>query len=505
MQKNSKFIFDILLVTLSSWILKAAGIFFSARLSILAGNNVLGIHTQIMSIYAFAATASTAGVNLGTLRITAESYGCGALNDIKSGILQASKYCFKISSVTAVLLFLNAQLLGNTVLGDPCTVPSIRALSAALPFISFSSIFHGYFNGVKRIHKSVFVSVCEQLIRISLTLFVLTNITSKDPGTLCLALVMSNVLAELISCLMIFSLFLFDSKKYSFDNKNALILKKKFYSITVPFAVSALIRSSFTTAEHMLIPIGLKAKGDDPVSALSKYGTVSGMVLPVILFPMALLSSLASLSVTELSFRLSSGEDIDSVSKTVSKALAFTLIYGIGIASILFFFAPTLALSIFHSEDAGSYLRLLAPLTVVMYLDHVSDGMLKGLNKQNYVMKVNIADSLLSVIFAAVLIPLFGIYGFIISVYLCEILNCICSFGMLIRIIKLRIPYNMNPVISVFSSALALFICDVLFSSLALAFKITLVMLLYSIIIFTVSFIITNLSEKKSGKRCICY
>ena len=213
-------------------------------------------------------------------------------------------------------------------------------------------------------------------------------------------------------------------------------LKKRFLAITLPIAASSLIRSSLTTAEHLLIPIGIKKSGLDSAGAFAEYGIISGMVLPILLYPMALLTSFASVTIAELSARSSAGENIHGIRKTVTKGLTFAIIFGIGCSALVGTFSYELGCSIYNSRDAGHFLKILAPLIFFMYLDHISDGMLKGLDKQNYVMKINILDASLSVVFAIILVPKFGIYGFVASLYLCECLNCFFSFGRLFLMIK---------------------------------------------------------------------
>ncbi|MBQ9692861.1 MAG: polysaccharide biosynthesis C-terminal domain-containing protein [Clostridia bacterium] len=455
---SAAFIKDGLLLTFATLALRSAGIFFSSRLSVIAGTAVLGLYTQIMSVYAFAATAATAGVNLGALRITAESYGRGDLDCIRPGMREAIKYCLKVGLFTCIMLAVNSRLFGTALLRDARTVSSLQALAFALPFISVANAFHGYFNGIKRIYKSIAVSFCEQAARISLTLYTLTRLEGASTELMCLTLVACNVISEIISCLLLAALYLFDSRRYPVATANKLLLKKRFTGITLPLAVSALIRSGLTSAEHILIPIGLRASGESGDSAMSKYGIVSGMVMPILLFPMALLSSFASITVTNLSSRISACESGSSISRTVSKGISLSLKYAIGEAMIIHYFAPALASSIYASAEAGQYLRIMAPLVFLMYLDHISDGMLKGLDKQNYVMKVNIIDASLSVIFAVILIPRLGIYGFIASVYICEFLNCICSFGMLMRSLPLRFSITENILAPVSTASASVYI-----------------------------------------------
>ena len=86
-------------------------------------------------------------------------------------------------------------------------------------------------------------------------------------------------------------------------------------------------------------------------------------------------------------------------------------------------------------------MALMAPLIPIMYFDSMTDVMLKGLGQQFYSMIVNIADSLLSVISVWLLIPKFGILGYILIIYVCEIINTSLSVFKLIRISKLKIDF----------------------------------------------------------------
>jgi len=307
------------MLTVTMLILRTAGVFFSARLAVLAGASVMGLYTQIMSVYSFAVTAAAAGVNLGALKITSESFGGARLSDIRSGVRESVSYCLKAGITVSLVFYIGAPFLGGRMLCDNRTVSSLRALAIALPFISVSNAFHGYFHGVKRIYKSAAVNLFEQFFRIGMTLYALNAIDVTNTEAVCLALVICNASSEAASCLLLFILYTFDAKRFTFSHGNSNRLKKRFISITLPVAISSLVRSGLTTAEHVLIPIGLRAYGADSDTALAKYGTVSGMALPILLYPMALLSAFASLSIAELSARVSAGEDKKNINTPYQK------------------------------------------------------------------------------------------------------------------------------------------------------------------------------------------
>ena len=73
-----------------------------------------------------------------------------------------------------------------------------------------------------------------------------------------------------------------------------------------------------------------------------------------------------------------------------------------------------------------------------MYIDGAIDAILKGTGHQVYSMNVNIADTLTACIFALTLIPMIGIWGYVISIYATEILNTSLSLGKMISVSKIK-------------------------------------------------------------------
>ena len=69
-----------------------------------------------------------------------------------------------------------------------------------------------------------------------------------------------------------------------------------------------------------------------------------------------------------------------------------------------------------------------------MYLDTATDAMMKGLGEQMHSMKINVADAALSVILVLVLIPKFGILGYVITIYASELFNTVCSITHLLMV-----------------------------------------------------------------------
>ncbi|MBE6685278.1 MAG: hypothetical protein E7592_06475, partial [Ruminococcaceae bacterium] len=108
------------------------------------------------------------------------------------------------------------------------------------------------------------------------------------------------------------------------------------------------------------------------------------------------------------------------------------------VAGIMLFFSNELGMLIYNNEETALYIRVLAPLVPVMYIDSAVDAILKGTGHQVYSMNVNIADTLTACIFALTLIPMIGIWGYVISIYATEILNTSLSLGKMISVSKIK-------------------------------------------------------------------
>ena len=91
-------------------------------------------------------------------------------------------------------------------------------------------------------------------------------------------------------------------------------------------------------------------------------------------------------------------------------------------------------------ERTVDLIVILAPLIPLSYIDSVTDSMLKGINKQNSVIKFSITDSIISIIMILTIVPLCGIKGYIIMLYIGTIINVFLGLNCLAKTIKIRLP-----------------------------------------------------------------
>ena len=124
----------------------------------------------------------------------------------------------------------------------------------------------------------------------------------------------------------------------------------------------------------------------------------------------------------------------------VRRALSLATVFGIGTAGILVCFAEPLGILVYKSAEAAKYIRVFAPLVPVMYLDTTVDGMLKGLGQQLHSMFYNIIDASLSVFLVWSLMPGIGLNGYVICVFVTEIINLAFSLTRLLTVTEAKLP-----------------------------------------------------------------
>ena len=443
MKKVKQFIVNGLLLTVVSLVMRSVAVSFQVYLSNKIGAAAMGLFTLISTVYGFAITVATSGIQFATTRMVAEAMGeredengasIGCI--LRKCILYA--LCFSVGS--GLVLYIFSPTIGVYLLSDVRTVLPLKILAFTLPPIALSAVMNGYFTAVRRVYKNATVQVLGEGIRITLCVILLGLLLPNDVEYAALAVILGGALAEISSFVIHALLFLWErsrAKKERISCMEGERIRKKLLHIALPMAFSAYVRSALVTIEHLLIPWGLQQNGRSRDAALASYGRVHSMVFPLILFPSALSSSFAGLLIPEVAEARAAGDNA-AIERTINRVMEAVLTYAIGVAGIIMCFSYELGDTVYPGNGTGRYILMLAPLIPVMYMDTSVDAILKGLGQQVYHMSVNIADATLSIILVVLLLPRFGILGYVLTVYFTEIINFAFSLGRLLVVAKVK-------------------------------------------------------------------
>lgn len=454
MSGRKKFFYNGILLTIVGLAIRSVAMLFNSYITRTVGAEGIGLFTLIMTVYGFGVTFATSGIGLTVTRLVASAIGEG--RGTRKILRHACAYALIFSITASLVLIFGADYFGSLVLADGRAVLPLRLLGLSLVPISLSTVFSGYFVGVRRVARNATVQVLGQAFKIGITLFFLFKYARLGVEYATIALCISTTLTELAAFLVGLIQFLYDRKRAK-GEKNDAASFSDITSMALPLALSAYIRAALLTLEHILIPRRLRSRGDSLADSLSAYGILHGMALPLLVFPMSPLSSFSGLLVPEFAESMACG-DGGRMRRMANEALNTTLIYAAAVSVFLYVFSEELGFAVYNSYDAGHFIALMAPVVPIMYLDHVTDSILKGIGEHVYSMWINISDSLLSVILVYILIPIMGISGYAVVIVAMEAFNFILSAFRLKKRIKFKIDLItalLIPLISAFVSALA--------------------------------------------------
>ncbi len=471
MKNIKKFFLNAVILCAVSMFMRTVSVSFNVYVSNKAGAEAMGLYALLSGIYGFAVTFATSGINLATMRLVAQALGKRD-GSATAAIKRCAAYALFFSAIATLWLFFGADFIGNIMLKDSRTVLSLKILAFTLIPIALSSSFNGYFTAVRRVYKNAIIQVCEQAIKIFTVSALLSLFLPKGVEFACAALALGGGISECASFVISFSVFLIDKKRLIKSPRNAnngKELTKELLKTALPIASSAYVRSGLISIEHMLIPIGLEKKGMTRSIALSLYGIIQSMVLPIVLFPAALISSFSGLLVPELT-ECAVKNNNRQIRYICERSIQMALIFSMGVSGIMICFSGELGSVIYPKESTSAYIKMLAPLIPIMYLDTTTDHMLKGLGEQFYSMVVNIADSTLSVFLVWFLLPKMGISGYIVTIYVTELINASLSVTRLMKKSGFKthlIKWIIKPLFSIVGSTC---LCHIIFNVTDLQF-----------------------------------
>lgn len=441
--KKTLFIKNALILTVSSFLLRFAGIIFKVWITRIIGSEGVGLYQLIFSFYMLAATFATSGISTAVTRLVSEELALGTKSGSGKILRRAIELTLIIAVLSVFLVFFGAKFIAQTIIGDIRALPALKILPLSLPFMGVSSCLRGYFIASRKVTPSAFAQIFEQIIRIALILILVKRFISKGIAAACCAVLAGDVCAEAMACLLLFICFRYGYKKLPSlggRKRPPYPITKKLVAISLPITSGRYLNTALRTAENVLVPKNLAKYPLSGDTALSQFGMIKGMALPILFFPSTLLNSISTLLIPEMSEAAAKKQN-GIVRAATEQILRLTALISFIFSAIFLYCGETVGNIIYHSSDVGFLIKALSPIVPFMYLDSISDGILKGLDQQNFSFRTAVSDSTLRIIFILLILPLTGMMGFIGIMYFSNFFTCYLNVKQLCKISKARLKF----------------------------------------------------------------
>lgn len=353
-------------------------------------------------------------------------------NGLKIAMQKCILYSLFFGIIALVLLMLSAKYCASVFLHGKITPTPLYIMAVSMPFTSIITSLSGYFTGVRRVSKTSLSRILTMCLQVILTCVFLYILPSNDLSTVCTYLILASTIASIFEFAFTYILYIIDSRKLLTRASSSENYLKKILRIALPVAVTSYIRSGLSTLKQLLIPFSLERYSVSCDEALSQYGLINGMTMPILMFPCIIITSCAGLLIPEFA-RYNLKKDFVRMNQVTGFIFKFTSFFSICVIGIFLTFTEEICYFVYHNLDIANFLALLCPLVILIYLDKIIDAMLRGLDKQVGVMFCNIFDLVSTIILIYTLVPIFGIYGYIAIIAISELLNFTISLIQLYK------------------------------------------------------------------------
>ena len=138
--------------------------------------------------------------------------------------------------------------------------------------------------------------------------------------------------------------------------------------MALPLTANRIVLNILQSIEAVSIPQKLLLYGYDTTTALSVYGVLTGMAMPMIFFPNALTSSVAVLLLPTISENHAKG-DREAVWNDTLRTVKYCSLMGFLCLCGFLFLGDWMGTELFHSELAGHFIVTLGFICPFLYLD----------------------------------------------------------------------------------------------------------------------------------------
>lgn len=427
------------ILTLTGFLSRFIGFFYRIFLSRVFGAEGMGIYQLIAPVLALSFALTVSGIQTAISKYVAreEKTGnyCASLRYLFTGFLAA----MLLSILCAIFIYLYSEEIAIGFLKEERTAPLLRIISLSIPMATVHSCINGYFYGIKKTSIPSACQLMEQVIRVGSVYLIYAYFQKQGMQPTISFAVVGLVIGEAASmCVSLIAVKIHFNKILPIRMSSLLCLKstqflssfKELLSLAVPLSLNRVIINFLQSIEAIFIPQQLLKYGCSTSQALSVYGVLTGMALPLILFPGAITNSICVLLLPMVSEADAVGNR-NKIAKAIQSSIRYGFLLGICFTAFFFFCGGFLGNLLYQNKLAGEFILILSFLCPLMYIASTLNSILNGLSKTLETFLYSMVSLLVRLGFVFFLIPVYGIYGYLWGLLVSQLVQTVlCMIGV---------------------------------------------------------------------------
>ncbi len=432
------------ILTLTGLVSRFIGFFYRIFLSNVFGAEGMGIYQLISPVLALSFSLTVSGIQTAISKYVASETSThdykNSFRTLWAGFLLA----MALSIACALTIYLYADQIAVTFLLEERTAPLLRIIALSIPMASVHSCINGYFYGIRKTAIPAFSQLAEQVCRVG-SVYLIYFVCRKHGFVPTISFAVTGLVIGESASMIVSVVAILARAHHVFPNSksagrsffhqhrptpvsgnarrqaslplSAVIsvyrrITGQLLRLAVPLSANRLILNLLQSVEAIYIPNRLMAYGLDNADALGVYGVLTGMSLPLILFPSAITNSISVLLLPIVSEADANGNQA-AVKRAILTSIRSCLLLGFACTAMFLLFGRTAGRLLYGSELAGSFILTLSFLCPFMYIASMLNSILNGIGKTIQTFLFSVISLLLRLLFVFFAIPRFGIQGYL--------------------------------------------------------------------------------------------
>lgn len=440
MKKNNPLITGTIILTVTGFASRFIGFFYRIFLSRVFGAEGMGLYQLISPVLALTFSVTVSGIQTAISKFVASET---TTHDYKASfrtLFVGFAMAMTLSFGCAFYIYSFSEMIAADFLFEPRTAPLLRIISLSIPMATVHSCINGYFYGIRKTSVPALTQLAEQVVRVGSVFLIFEAFRSRGYLPTINFAVVGLVIGESVS--MLVSLAAIYHRFYVLTASHRIFAKVKqgfavyiqdarqLLTLALPLSLNRTLINFLQSVEAIYIPQRLQMYGYDTAKALSVYGVLTGMALPLILFPSAITNSISVLLLPIVS-EAEAVNNQNTIKKAVRKSIKYCFILGFICTAIFLISGRWAGKLLYDSRLAGSFIITLSFICPFMYIASTLNSILNGLGKTAYTFAFSMASLLFRLLFVFIAIPVFGIQGYLWGLLASQLMQTVlCIFAV---------------------------------------------------------------------------
>lgn len=441
---RSSALYGTALLTAAQLLSQLLAFVYRMFLSRMIGPETMGLYQLIMPVYSVLMSICVTGLTVAVATLSSEYDARGLPGQGRAMLRRCLLLFFPLFLPAAAIVAAASDPISVYLLGDARTRLGLVLLLPCILLTGVENLHKHFFYGTGNVRPPAFAELLEQCVRTAAVLGLLALFLPQNGERTVGIIVIGMTICEAVSSCTLVLLYrrhtahLPPCPRLPAGERGALT--RRIAAIALPVAFTSLLGNLIAAANAVLIPQRLVHAGAEVSQAMSDFGILCGMTLPMLSLPTVVLGAMGLVLVPKLAestalrrsqdARRRAGKAITACSLVMMPAMALMAVLG-----------PTLGRLLFREESAGDFILPLAAAMLLSSYQGVLSNILNGVGRQGAAARNAILSGALQLLCTYVFmgIPGVGLAGYVAAALLSSALALVLNWRDVARALELRL------------------------------------------------------------------